>query len=212
MNISASQRHSPRRSPRLLRNQRPRRLDVVRWRPGPSKPRRHLLVGAAQQMSIEIDAQPVVFGPDADPRPALAGWPWPHRVRGLLIAMVSVAGLGIHLVGGHTRSGPQRAYRLAPVLVVDPNTAPASVLEALPHLGPALVKRIVEQRSIRPFASMSDMRQRVRGMGPATLAQLTAHLKIGSNDEPLAQSRASRGLLVPGEQRIAQGPRPPASR
>ena len=52
------------------------------------------------------------------------------------------------------------------------------MLGALPHVGPSLVKKLVEQREVRPFASIEDLRRRVRGLGPATMARLAPHLRI----------------------------------
>lgn len=64
-------------------------------------------------------------------------------------------------------------------LVVDPNIAPPEVLAALPRLGPVLVGRIVDARSVAPFASLSDLGDRVRGIGPATIPVLRPHLRVG---------------------------------
>ncbi|MEO6811742.1 MAG: helix-hairpin-helix domain-containing protein [Isosphaeraceae bacterium] len=63
-------------------------------------------------------------------------------------------------------------------LVVDPNTAPPEVLAALPRLGPTLVGRIEEARSIAPFASLDDLDDRVQGIGPATIPILRPHLRV----------------------------------
>lgn len=139
-------------------------------------------------------------------------WPWPRSARGLLALLVLIAGLSLRLAGQSLGSGPQRSYRLAPVLVIDPNTAPAGVLEALPHVGPALLKKIVEQREISPFRSIADLRRRVRGLGPATLARLASHLRIDPDAEPIPDSGDLKSFSAPGEQRLAQGPRPPAPR
>ena len=67
-------------------------------------------------------------------------------------------------------------------LVVDPNTAPATTLMALPRLGPALVGRIVEERERTPFVSLDDFNSRVRGIGPITMTSLRRHLRI---DQPI---------------------------
>lgn len=71
----------------------------------------------------------------------------------------------------------------APELVIDPSTAPAGVLEALPSLGPGLVSRMVAAREAGPFASTEDLRRRVRGLGPITLAKLRPFLRIKAADE-----------------------------
>ncbi len=55
---------------------------------------------------------------------------------------------------------------------VDLERASATELEALPGIGPALAKRIVEDRVARgPFGSMTGLR-RVRGVGPALARKL----------------------------------------
>jgi competence protein ComEA len=64
------------------------------------------------------------------------------------------------------------------VLVVNVNTAPAAVLDALPRLGPALAGRIVAGREERPFHSLGDLDARVKGIGPATVAALRPHLRF----------------------------------
>lgn len=58
---------------------------------------------------------------------------------------------------------------------IDPNHASLPELEALPRVGPALAARIV---AARPFARVAEL-ERVRGIGPATLAQLRPLLRIG---------------------------------
>lgn len=55
---------------------------------------------------------------------------------------------------------------------VDVNTADAAELERLPGVGPALAKRMVEERERGgPFRSAEDL-QRVRGIGPKTSERL----------------------------------------
>src|SRR3954453_22549865 len=98
--------------------------------------------------------------------------PWPVGVRGLLTVLGMLAALGVRMADRGVGPGSRVACKPAPVLVLDPNTAPPAVLGALPHVGPSLVKKLVAQREVRPFASIEDMRRRVRGMGPATMARL----------------------------------------
>jgi hypothetical protein len=150
--------------------------------------------------------------PVAERNRRISGWPWPLGVRCLIVLLVLAGALGLRLYGKLTGAAPQRSYRVAPILLVDANTAPAGVLESLPHVGPALVRRIIEQRTIRPFDSIADLRQRVRGLGPATLALLSGHLRIGTRGEPQAGPLETLGRSAPGGQRLAQGPRPPTSR
>lgn len=55
---------------------------------------------------------------------------------------------------------------------VNINRATAAELELLPHIGPAMAKRIVEHRTLHgPFRSLMDL-DRVRGIGPKTLEKL----------------------------------------
>src|SRR4051812_1149008 len=115
--------------------------------------------------------------------------PWPVGVRGLLTVLGMLAALGLRMADRGVGPGSRVACRPAPVLVLDPNTAPPAVLGALPHVGPSLVKKLVEQRELRPFASIADMRRRVRGLGPVTMARLAPHLRIASGRD-----------LIPGSQ------------
>ena len=57
---------------------------------------------------------------------------------------------------------------------LDLNRADAAALEALPRIGPALARRIVEDRAANgPFESVEDL-ARVRGIGPATVEAVRA--------------------------------------
>jgi competence protein ComEA len=88
----------------------------------------------------------------------------------------ALASMGLIAAGGGSHS--PRQTRPAPCLIVDPNTAPPVVLAALPHLGPAMVGRIVAQREKAPFRSPEDLDARVRGIGPATAASLRPFLRV----------------------------------
>src|SRR3954470_20116621 len=76
--------------------------------------------------------------------------PWPVGVRGLLTVLGILAALGLCAVDRGVGAGSRVALKATPVLVIDPNTAPPAVLGALPHVGPSLVKKLVEQRAIQP--------------------------------------------------------------
>ena len=115
---------------------------------------------------------------DAGPPSAASFGPWPVGVRGLLTVLGILAALALHPAHRVVGTGSRIALKATPVLIIDPNTAPAAVLGALPHVGPSLVKKLVEQREVRPFASIEDLRRRVRGLGPATMARLAPHLRI----------------------------------
>ncbi|MBI5482645.1 MAG: helix-hairpin-helix domain-containing protein [Deltaproteobacteria bacterium] len=61
---------------------------------------------------------------------------------------------------------------------IDPNRADEAELRALPGIGPALAKRIVESRRAQgPFATVEELR-RVRGIGPRTLDRLRGRLEV----------------------------------
>jgi competence ComEA-like helix-hairpin-helix protein len=51
------------------------------------------------------------------------------------------------------------------------NTASEEALQTLPRIGPVLARRIIEERTARPFKTVDELR-RVRGIGPKTLEQL----------------------------------------
>lgn len=74
---------------------------------------------------------------------------------------------------------------------VDVDTASAAVLESLPRIGPALAKRIVEDRARRgPFGSLEGF-QRVRGVGPAMARELAARVTFSGT------RRLSRAAFPP---------------
>ncbi len=107
------------------------------------------------------------------PRPL---WGWTAPVRLWLTMLGALGALGLIAVRGTGRT--DRSVPPAPCLIVDPNTAPPVVLSALPHLGPAMVRRIVAQRDTAPFRSLEDLDTRVRGIGPATAASLRPFLQV----------------------------------
>ena len=76
--------------------------------------------------------------------------------------------------GGPPVAGPAR---LVLGQGLDPNTADAAALEALPGIGPARAQAIVAQRCARRFASAREL-ERVPGIGPASRARLAPWLAI----------------------------------
>ncbi|MDZ7779120.1 MAG: helix-hairpin-helix domain-containing protein [Gemmatimonadota bacterium] len=61
---------------------------------------------------------------------------------------------------------------------VDVNRATAEELETLPGIGPALARRILDERRKRMFSSVADL-ERVRGIGPATVERLRDAARVG---------------------------------
>ena len=81
--------------------------------------------------------------------------------------------------------------------MVDPNTAPPAVLGALPHLGPAMVKRIIAAREKSPLRSLDDLDTRVRGIGPATVESLSPFLQFEPQETRTSPDRTV-GRRSPG--------------
>jgi competence protein ComEA len=90
------------------------------------------------------------------------------------LAMATAAGWVVWLV----RPPETGAPIAAPQLLIDVNTAPIGVLNALPGIGPARAQAIVDERSKRPFESLQDLDRRVVGIGPATIRALTPFLQF----------------------------------
>ena len=86
-----------------------------------------------------------------------------RRVGGILAALVV--------------AGTLAAATDARAAAVDVNSASAAELEALPGIGAAKAAAIVEERQVRPFASIEDL-ERVRGIGPALVAELRPHITV----------------------------------
>lgn len=100
-------------------------------------------------------------------------WGWSVPVRRLLAVLVTVPAAALFLGARGELPPPPDA-----TLVVDPSTAPAEVLMALPRIGPVLAGRIVAARRERPFASLDDLDARVRGVGPATVEAIRPYLRF----------------------------------
>jgi hypothetical protein len=112
---------------------------------------------------------------------------WAIDVRALLVALVVI--VSAWSWAGSFRGRPERSpsSRNAPALIVDPNTVPAQVFTALPHVGPALARGLDAARRERPLESLRDARQRVSGLGPASIKQMAPYLRLAeasSADEP----------------------------
>jgi competence protein ComEA len=132
-------------------------------------------------------------------------WIWPAGARGVLAAMVIAAALLLAVAEGGVNPSPGAALVAAPTLRVDPNTAPPQVLGALPRLGPALVRQLIEAREHQPFRSLEDARRRVRGLGPATLELIAPHVRLEHASLPPIDRPASTPVdRAAGRSRAAQ--------
>jgi len=90
--------------------------------------------------------------------------------------------------GGHTRrvacgdpDGPalRGPARVLFGLGIDPNTADAAALEALPGVGPARAEAIVAGRADGAYRSLADL-GRIHGFGPVTLRRAAPWLAFAS--------------------------------
>ena len=146
-------------------------------------------------------------------------WIWPAGARGLLGGLVIVVALALTF-GSTSVPEPDAIIAKAPDLLLDLNTVPPPVLGTLPHVGQSLTRQIVAARELRPITSLDDAGSRVRGLGPATLAQIapylrfvpTAYERIGDSagsvdDRPAAKprrkmSRSSKRKAAPSPPRL----------
>ncbi len=127
---------------------------------------------------------------------------WPVEARLLLAVAVVTLAIGLLTVCQDCGSSSRNAFAVAPILVLDPNSAPPQVLEALPTLGPTLVRRWVVARAERRFSSLADARRRVRGLGPASLAQIAPYLRFEPRPDPPTDDYAGADAASPSGESI----------
>ena len=75
---------------------------------------------------------------------------------------------------------------LAPAWALEVNQATEAELDGLRGLGPAFTRRILAERSLRPFADWPDLMRRVSGMGSVTAQKLSAQ-GLTVQNQPLKQ-------------------------
>lgn len=109
---------------------------------------------------------------------------WPIEARTLLAVLVVAMAIGLLAVGRDWGTPTPKAFTAAPILVLDANSAPPQVMGALPTLGSTLVRRWADARTERPFSSLNDARRRVRGFGPASVAQIGPYLRFDPRPDP----------------------------
>lgn len=96
-----------------------------------------------------------------------------------------------------------------PMLQVDLDVAPAVSIESLPRIGPALARRIVDDRTVHgPFHSLQGL-DRVRGIGPALQREIAPYVTFSTSGRP-----STVAAVPPPEESAGRGKgrrRPPAS-
>ncbi|MCB9667855.1 MAG: DUF655 domain-containing protein [Alphaproteobacteria bacterium] len=119
------------------------------------------------------------------PRPGTYALVDPTLASAARAAGSSVALDGTPVPHGHrVRIAGDRATIEAPpdpvlvALPVDPNVADAVALEAVPGIGPATARAILEERAHGPFTSLEDLK-RVKGIGAHRLAEIRPFLAVG---------------------------------
>jgi competence protein ComEA len=87
--------------------------------------------------------------------------------------LLAALGAGLALFAFGRAAAPGEAP--PPTLRLDPNTATSEPLLALPGVGPARARALIEHR---PYRHIGDLDARVPGLGPKTTAQLAPHLHL----------------------------------
>ncbi len=89
-------------------------------------------------------------------------------------------------VPSHRQSTQRRPRRLTEpsASIVDLETASAGEIESLPRIGPALAKRIVDDRSAHGVFRSLEGLQRVRGVGPALARLLEGRVTFNDAGRP----------------------------
>ncbi len=101
--------------------------------------------------------------------------------------------------GSRVEVTPEGGYRLAVMsgtqiltlgLPIDLNRASAADLEAVPGIGPALAKRIVEYRKAHgPFKKVDDLGEKVLGFGGKKVEKIKPFLIIAETNETADERR-----------------------
>jgi hypothetical protein len=104
----------------------------------------------AMPRSVTCPEPPSVVSPSA---PKLASLRAPVAC---LLVLLALAGAGLPRAAG----------------AVDANVASRAELESIRGIGPAIAARIVAERERGPYADLQDLRDRVRGVGAASLRRM----------------------------------------
>lgn len=107
--------------------------------------------------------------------------PMPHCRQGALTTPTGVICAGPGQTQAVPSASPLTAWWMGRSM--DLNTADEASLTVVSGIGPALAKRIVQDRAERgPFRTMSDV-QRVRGIGPKLSARLAEVCEVYATDQ-----------------------------
>lgn len=153
--------------------------------PTPSERRALLFVAAVAALGVGVRGARSL-------RPSPAAVAGPQAALAAQLAAVESA----VTVGGRSRAATQRssagiakapapsATPSVPSAPVDVDRADAAELESLPGIGPALARRIVEDRAEHgSFGGLSGLQQ-VRGIGPALAAKLAPRVTFSGPPRP----------------------------
>jgi competence protein ComEA len=106
--------------------------------------------------------------------------------------------------GGSRATPVGRRPRTDSVVIVDVDRASAEELEALPRVGPALARRIIQDREQHgAFGSLHAL-MRVNGIGPKLVTQLAAHVTFSASVRPPSALSEGPGAVP----RVGRSPPP----
>ncbi len=111
-----------------------------------------------------------------------------------LVAMVTIAGLAFWSGTPRRLADPETARSVQPPFQINLNEAGKRELMLLPGVGERTANRILEDRERKgPFLSLHDL-QRVPGIGPKTIQEISPHCRPvsdtgGPSDDRLVAER-----------------------
>lgn len=170
----------------------PLRRETVRCRRPPDRADFPLVPTQSERKALLFFASVALLGAGwRTVRATTASEPLPEA-RAALEAQIAVVD---SVRSGRHRKAPRASSPEATPLI-DVNEATAERLEALPRVGPALAKRIVEDRTANgPFGSIEDL-QRVKGIGPAMAKTLAPRVTFSTSRRP-TDAATYRPLTLP---------------
>lgn len=102
----------------------------------------------------------------------------PKYAAAVALILLTAMALGASMLVPRVPRGSTIAPSSLAVVKIDLNSASAAELEALPRIGPALARRIVDDREKHgPFRKIEDL-DRVPGIGPKTLELVRPFAKV----------------------------------